>query len=102
MVGSALDCGSGRPQAQGSRRAVECAISFLIADVEEMSMRLRNVWVGWAAAVALAASVVACGGSKEASSTSAEPGGGGGPKVDTATAGGVKGSVAVDGTVPKN
>jgi len=66
-------------------------------------MRLRNAWVGWTAAVALAASVVACGGgSKEASSTSAEPGGGGGPKVDTATAGGVKGTVAVDGTVPKN
>ncbi|PYQ77803.1 MAG: hypothetical protein DMG01_13650 [Acidobacteria bacterium] len=67
-------------------------------------MRLRNAWVGWTAAAALAASVVACGGGKEASNTSAEPGGAasGGEKVDTATAGEVKGSVAVDGTVPKN
>jgi plastocyanin len=66
-----------------------------------MSMRLRNVCVGWTAAAALAASVTACGGSKEASNTVAEPVGGG-PKVDTATAGEVKGSVAVDGAVPKN
>ena len=65
-------------------------------------MRLRNAWVGWTAAAALAASVVACGGGSK--DTSAEPGGAasGGEKVDTATAGEVKGSVAVDGTVPMN
>ena len=68
-------------------------------------MRLRNAWVGCVVAVALAASVAACGGNKEASNTSAEPGGaaaGGGQKVDTATAGEVKGTVTVDGAVPKN
>ena len=70
-------------------------------------MRLRNAWVGCTVAVALAASVVACGGgSKEASSTSAEPsapaGTPAGQKVDTATAGEVKGTVVVDGAVPKN
>src|SRR5215472_11217615 len=72
-------------------------------------MRLRNAWVGCTMAIALAASLAACGGgSKEASNTSAEPGGGaaapagGGQKVDTATAGEVKGSVTVDGAVPKN
>ena len=75
-------------------------------------MRARNAWVGWTAAVAVAASVMACGGgSKEASSTSAEPGGGGAPaagaagggqKVDEATAGEVKGTVTIDGTAPKN
>ena len=71
-------------------------------------MRLRNAWVGCAVAAALAVSVAACGGSKEASNTSAEPGGGAaasagaGQKVDTATAGEVKGTVTVDGAVPKN
>src|SRR5579871_688519 len=71
-------------------------------------MRLRNAWVGCAMAIALAASVAACGGNKEASNTSAEPGGGaaaaagGGQKVDTATAGELKGTVTVDGAVPKN
>jgi plastocyanin len=70
-------------------------------------MRLRNAWVGCTVAIVLAASVAACGGNKEASSTSAEPGGsaaaaGGGQKVDTATAGEVKGTVTVDGAVPKN
>jgi plastocyanin len=67
-------------------------------------MRLRNVWVS-ALGVALAGSLVACGGSKETSSTSAEPGGGNAPagqKVDTATAGDVKGAVTLDGTAPKN
>src|SRR6266550_551436 len=68
-------------------------------------MRLRNVWMS-AAAAALAATVVACGGSKETSSTSAEPNAPGGTpagqKVDTATAGDVKGAVALDGTAPKN
>ena len=67
-------------------------------------MRLRTAW-GWAGAVALAVAIAACGGNKEASNPSAEPGGGaagGGPKVDTATAGEVKGTVTVDGAVPKN
>jgi plastocyanin len=68
-------------------------------------MRSRNAWVGCTVAIAFAASVVACGGgNKEASSTSAEPASsaGGGQKVDTATAGEVKGTVVVDGAVPKN
>src|SRR3982751_5835500 len=68
-------------------------------------MRLGNVWVG-AVGLALAASVVACGGGKEASNTSAEPGAPAGTpagqKVDTATAGSVKGMVTLDGTAPKN
>src|SRR5579872_243616 len=68
-------------------------------------MRLRNVWMG-TLGFALAASLVACGGSKETSSTSAtpEPAGGAaaGQKVDMATAGDVKGTVTVDGAVPKN
>src|SRR5881275_2552145 len=68
-------------------------------------MRLRNVWAS-ALGLALAGSLVACGGSKETSSTSAEPGGPAGTpagqKVDTATAGDVKGTVALDGTAPKN
>jgi Carboxypeptidase regulatory-like domain len=68
-------------------------------------MRLRNVWAG-ALGLALAGSIVACGGNKEASSTSAEPGAPAGTpagqKVDTATAGDVKGTVVLDGTPPKN
>ena len=68
-------------------------------------MRLRTAWAG-AATVALAASIVACGGNKEASNTSAEPaapaGTPAGQKVDTSTAGDVKGTVALDGTAPKN
>ena len=68
-------------------------------------MRLRNVWAS-ALGLALAGSLMACGGSKETSSTSAEPGGPAGTpagqKVDTATAGDVKGSVTVEGTVAKN
>src|SRR2546426_7854722 len=68
-------------------------------------MRLRNVWVG-AIGLALTGSLMACGGSKETSSTSAEPGSPAGTpagqKVDTATAGDVKGTVALDGTAPKN
>src|SRR6266545_8035610 len=69
-------------------------------------MRLRNVWVG-CLGVALAASVVACGGGgQETSSKSAEPsapaGTPSGQKVDTATAGDVKGVVTLDGMAPKN
>ena len=68
-------------------------------------MRLRNVRVG-AVGLVLAGSLVACGGNKATSNTSAEPGGGAGTpagqKVDTATAGDVKGAVALDGTAPRN
>ena len=67
-------------------------------------MRLRNTWVGGAAAVALAASVFACGGgSKE----SADAGGAAAPapgatKIDTSTVGELKGGVTIDGPAPKN
>jgi len=66
-------------------------------------MRLRHVRHGLLG-LALAGSLAACG-NKEASSTSAEPGGGSAPagqKVDTSTAGDVKGTVAFEGTAPKN
>ncbi|MBZ5560626.1 MAG: carboxypeptidase regulatory-like domain-containing protein [Acidobacteriia bacterium] len=67
---------------------------------------LRNAWVG-VLGMALAASVVACGGgsqeaAKPAESAAAAPAAGGGQKVDPATAGSVKGTVTVDGAVPKN
>jgi len=68
-------------------------------------MRLRNAWVGLLG-IAMAASMVACGGSSEtsnksgdASAPSATPAG---QRVDTATAGTVKGVVTLDGTAPKN
>ena len=68
-------------------------------------MRLRKLWV-YGIGFVLAASVAACGGgsSNSASSTSAAPAaaGGGGKKVDAATAGEVKGTVALDGVAPKN
>ena len=67
-------------------------------------MRLRHVWVS-TLGLALAVSITACGGSKETPATSATPeagGAGGGQKVDMATVGSVKGSVTVDGAVPKN
>ena len=64
-------------------------------------MRLRNVWVS-AVGLSLAASVVACGGgNKETPSASVEPPPGA-TKVDTATAGDVKGMVMLDGMAPKN
>src|ERR1700704_1418819 len=67
-------------------------------------MRLRNVWVA-TMGLALAASVAACGGgsksnkSSEPSAPAATPAG---LKVDTSTAGDVKGMVMIDGTAPKN
>jgi hypothetical protein len=70
-------------------------------------MRLRNVWVG-ALGLALVASVAACGGGStpEDSDIPSETGGaqssGSGPKVDAATAGELKGAVALNGAVPKN
>ena len=68
-------------------------------------MRLGNAWVS-VLGLTVAASVVACGGgSKEAPSSTATPspaGGSAAQKVDAATAGGVKGSVTLDGVAPKN
>src|SRR5438045_989364 len=65
-------------------------------------MRLRNVCVSLVG-LALMGSLAACGGSKETPSSSAEPAGTpAGQKVDTSTAGDVKGVVAIDGTAPKN
>src|SRR5256885_10841541 len=66
-------------------------------------MRLRNAWVGLLG-MTLAATV-ACGGgepsnkSGDASSPAATPAG---QRVDTATAGSVKGVVNIDGGMPKN
>ncbi len=63
---------------------------------------LRNAWVG-VLGMALAASVVACGGgSQDAAKPAESAAAGGGQKGDAATAGGVKGTVSVDGAVPKN
>jgi plastocyanin len=65
---------------------------------------LRNAWVG-VLGMALAASVVACGGGSQDAAKPAESAAapaGGGQKVDAATAGSVKGTVSVDGAVPKN
>jgi plastocyanin len=68
-------------------------------------MRLRNVWVSLAG-ITLALNMVACGGSQETSNKSADPSSPSatpaGQRVDTATAGDVKGVVNVDGAVPKN
>src|SRR3954451_10527981 len=70
---------------------------------EMRSMRLRNVWV-YGIGVVLAASVAACGGGSQSASSSSAPAAssGGGKKVDTATAGELKGTVALDGAAPKN
>jgi hypothetical protein len=76
-------------------------------------MHSRNVWISGPhllatlGAVTLAASVIACGGgnsgtsntSNAASSPSAAPAG---QKVDASTAGEVKGTVTIDGAVPKD
>ena len=68
-------------------------------------MFLRNVG-GYSLGLILAASVAACGGGEQPSNTSAEPGAGagaaGGQRVDTATAGEVKGVVSFEGTAPTN
>ena len=67
-------------------------------------MRLRNTWVGLLG-IALA-TTLACGGSQETSSKSAEPSSPAatpaGQKVDTATAGDVKGVAMLDGVAPTN
>ena len=67
-------------------------------------MRVRNIWVG-ALGLALATSVAACGGGSN-SSTSSEPSSPAatpsGLKVDTATAGDVKGMVTIEGMAGKN
>lgn len=68
-------------------------------------MRLRNAWVGLLG-VTVAVAVAACGGSSETSNTSATPsapaGAPAGQKVDTANAGTVTGTIALDGAAPKN
>ena len=65
-------------------------------------MRLRNVWVS-VLGLTFATSLVACGGGQETSSKSAAPSSPaaatGAQKVDTTTAGDVKGTVTLDGTV---
>ena len=63
-------------------------------------MRLRNIWA-CAVGVTLAASVAACGGGSQETSAPA-PVATGGQKVDPATAGEVRGTVALTGAVPKN
>src|SRR5215212_2864845 len=72
--------------------------------MQESSMRLRNTWVGLLG-IALA-TTLACGGSQETSNTSAKPESPSatpaGQKIDTATAGDVKGVVMLDGAAPKN
>ncbi len=68
-------------------------------------MRLRNVCV-YGLGATLALLVVACGGGQEPASTSAAPASpaatAAGQKVDTATAGEVKGMVSIEGPAPKN
>src|ERR1041384_661303 len=72
-------------------------------------MHRRNIWVGGVLAAALAASVVACGGGSSTETAPAAGGGaatapaaGGGQKIDSATAGELKGGVTIDGPAPKN
>src|SRR5207244_13366596 len=64
-----------------------------------------NGWVG-VLGLTFATSLVACGGGQETSNKSAAPSSPAatpaGQKVDTATAGDVKGMVTLDGTAPKN
>jgi len=65
-------------------------------------MRLRNIWVG-TLGLAVAMTVACGGGSQSTSSEPAAPAGTpAGQKVDTATAGEVKGVVTLEGTAPKN
>ena len=65
-------------------------------------MRLRNIW-GCAVGVTLAASVAACGGgSQETGAPAPMASATDGQKVDPATAGEVRGMVALNGAVPKN
>jgi plastocyanin len=67
-------------------------------------MRLRNTWVGLLGITL--ATTLACGGGQETSSTAAKPESPSatpaGQKVDTATAGDVKGVAMLDGAAPKN
>jgi plastocyanin len=75
-------------------------------------MHSRNVWpsgprlLAALGTVTLAASIAACGGNSSTSSTSSEPSAPSatpsGLKVDTSTAGDVKGTVTLDGMAPKN
>src|SRR6266850_2936165 len=68
-------------------------------------MRIRNAWVSLVG-ITLTATMMACGGSQETSNKSAEPSSPSatpaGQRVDTATAGDIKGVVTLDGVAPKN
>jgi plastocyanin len=65
-------------------------------------MRLRNVWVG-TLGLAFAVTVACGGGSQSTSSEASAPAGTpAGQKVDTSTAGDVKGVVTLEGAAPKN
>jgi hypothetical protein len=71
----------------------------------EIECAYEMAWVSLLG-IALAVNTLACGGGQETSSKSAEPSSPSaapsGQKVDTATAGDVKGVVNVDGALPKN
>jgi plastocyanin len=77
-------------------------------NVRVSAPRLRPLrgTLGTLGLIALAASVVACGGNSGTSSTSSEPSSPSatpaGQKVDSSTAGEVKGTVTIDGMAPKN
>ena len=67
-------------------------------------MRLRNGWM-FGLGLALAIVAAACGGGTEPAPTAAAPAAAstsGGQKVDPATAGEIKGLVALNGVAPKN
>jgi plastocyanin len=69
---------------------------------EMRSMRLRNVLV-YGIGFALAASVAACGGGSSGGTASSAPAPApGATKIDSATVGELKGTVALDGAAPKN
>lgn len=66
-------------------------------------MRARQTWV-WGVALAAAVSAACNGGSQESPAASGPPTvtNPGAPKVDSSTAGEVKGTVTVEGTLPEN
>src|SRR5437764_11065370 len=64
-------------------------------------MRLRKVWMS-ALALTFAAKVAACGGGKQETANAIPEPAAGATKIDPATAGDVKGTVALDGAAPMN
>ena len=101
---SSSEAESIRTAAKGMNRPV--VDSALCAFSCQERFNASTKCLGSALGLALAATVVACGGGQETSNKSAEPsspaGDAGGQKVDTATAGDVKGVVMLDGAAPKN